>query len=138
MSAQSTLTERSAAPSVVSVEPVSEKPFSKKFFDKENAEARGAYLKVLIAGTFAIIIVVFTVFSIFWGSLWKTPVRNLEGWVVDFDGGLVGQTVTRALSSSHAGKVTWTPVSADRFRDGLNELATDVREQRTWVAIASA
>ncbi|KAG5641496.1 hypothetical protein DXG03_005093, partial [Asterophora parasitica] len=118
----------------------SERPFSKSFFDADIAVERATYLKILFGGTFSIIIVIFAVFPIFWGALWKTPIRNLDGWVVDFDGGLIGQTVTQALTSaqaSHLGKVTWTAVSATQFAGGLIDLAGDVKEQRTWVAIAS-
>ncbi|GLB45512.1 putative protein of unknown function (DUF3533) [Lyophyllum shimeji] len=116
-----------------------EKPFSRSFFDKNNAAQRSIYFKVLIGGTFSIIVVIFAIFPIFWGAIWKTPVRNLQGWVVDFDGGLVGQTVVQALTSqqvSQAGKVTWSAVPASQFPSGLGQLGEAVLEERTWVAIA--
>jgi len=47
-----------------------------------GAAARKAYLKQYFLGVFAIICLVFAAFSIFWGSLYKSPVRNLDGWIV--------------------------------------------------------
>ncbi|KAG6844444.1 hypothetical protein H0H87_006898 [Tephrocybe sp. NHM501043] len=116
-----------------------EKPFSREFFDKNNAVQRGIYFKVLFGGIFALVLCIFAIFSIFWGALWKTPARNLNGWVIDFDGGLIGQTVAEALSSeqvSAMGKVTWSVVPAAQFPDGLDSVANDVREEKTWAAIA--
>jgi hypothetical protein len=54
------------------------------FFDKTppgNA-ARGVYLKTVIGGTFMMIILIFTILAIYWAALYRTPVRNLHGWVV--------------------------------------------------------
>lgn len=65
------------APSIIR-----EMPFSKNFFDRSNAVARTAYLKVFIGGCFFVVIAIFAVFPIYWGALWKTPVKNLNGWVV--------------------------------------------------------
>ncbi|KAG6859473.1 hypothetical protein C0995_008139 [Termitomyces sp. Mi166 len=127
-----------------------QKPFSKRFFDKNNAVQRGIYFKVLFGGVFSVILVIFTIFPIFWGALWKIPVRNLDGWVVcfpfadehfleDFDGGFIGQTVVEALTAEQMGsldKITWTAIPPDQFPDGLDQLANAVREEKTWAAIA--
>ena len=40
------------------------------------------YCKVFFGATFLISIMIFSIFSIYWGSLWKVPVYNLQGWVV--------------------------------------------------------
>ncbi len=37
------------------------------------------------------VLVMFCIFSIYWGALWKIPAHNLSGWVVDFDGSTVGE-----------------------------------------------
>ena len=54
------------------------------FFDKTPAgnAARGVYLKTVIGGTFMMIILIFTILAIYWAALYRTPVRNLHGWVV--------------------------------------------------------
>ena len=34
------------------------------------------------------VVLIFAVFSIFWGALWKIPAHNLPGWVIVSDFGL--------------------------------------------------
>jgi len=46
------------------------------------AAARAIYLKMVLGGTFMTILLIFCVFSIYWGSVWKIPTHNLPGWVV--------------------------------------------------------
>lgn len=116
----------------------SDTPFTRRFFDKNNTTARHTYLRIFITGCFLVIIVIFAVFSIYWGALWKTPLRNLHGSVVDFDGGLVGQAVVQGLiNTSSLSRVTWTPRNASEFPGGLRQLGDAVIKQETWVAIAS-
>jgi hypothetical protein len=57
-------------------------PFSRGFFDKHNSTSQQIYLRTFISGCFLVIVVIFAIFPIFWGSLWRIPARNLEGWVV--------------------------------------------------------
>ena len=59
-------------------------PGPRSFFEKTpaGAAARGLYLKIVGAGLFAVIILLFTVFPIWWGALWHTPAHNLPGWIV--------------------------------------------------------
>ncbi|KAF9540263.1 hypothetical protein CPC08DRAFT_650973 [Agrocybe pediades] len=112
---------------------------SRGFFDKskEGAHARATYLKVFLGGTFAMVILIFTVFSLYWGSLWKTPVKNLPGWVVDFDGGSLGESITQALTTQPQGasKISWTSIPASQFPGGPSEVASLVLDERTWVAV---
>lgn len=49
---------------------------------KEATAARATYLKIFIGGSFMTILLIFSIFSIFWGALWKIPAHNLPGWVV--------------------------------------------------------
>jgi hypothetical protein len=49
---------------------------------KEATLARATYLKIFIGGAFMTIVLIFSIFSIFWGALWKIPAHNLPGWVV--------------------------------------------------------
>lgn len=54
----------------------------------------------------------------------------------DFDGGLIGQTVTTGLTMpSLASKVTWTVVPADSFPKGIGEVADAVAQERIWIAV---
>ncbi|KAG2018542.1 hypothetical protein CC2G_007971 [Coprinopsis cinerea AmutBmut pab1-1] len=110
------------------------------FFDKspEGITARRTYLKVFICGTLFVAVMIFTILPIYWGALYKVPVRNLEGWVVDFDGDMLGQTISQALVqiAAQRGRITWIPKPASDFSRGLENLAQDVRDERIWAAIA--
>lgn len=55
---------------------------------KEGTVARATYLKIFIGGAFMTVVLIFAVFSIFWGALWKIPAHNLPGWVIVSDFGL--------------------------------------------------
>lgn len=61
-------------------------PYSAGFWDKTPAmaNARKAYVRVLGGGLFLTTLVIFSVLSIFWGSLWKLNeyIHNLDGWIV--------------------------------------------------------
>ncbi|KAG7442294.1 uncharacterized protein BT62DRAFT_982520 [Guyanagaster necrorhizus] len=96
------------------------------------------YLKVVGVGVGAMVVLMFAVFSIYWGALWKVPTRNFAGWVVDFDGSTVGSAVVQALLSSSvssSGKVSWTNRSASEFPGGVDDVAGAVVDQQTWVAV---
>ena len=57
-------------------------PFSRHFFDKNNTASRAIYFRIYLSGCFLVVLTIFAVLSIYWGSLWSTPVRNIHGWVV--------------------------------------------------------
>ncbi|KAF4596975.1 hypothetical protein EYR40_007425 [Pleurotus pulmonarius] len=129
--------------------PASNKPFSAQFTDKDSrtSAARSIYLKVMIGSSFAISLAIFGVFSIYWGSLWKTPVRQLHGWVVvrssilfviDFDGGEIGQAVLQGIQNvpAAATKVHWEVHSAGEFPNGAADVSAAVLEEHCWVAIS--
>jgi hypothetical protein len=64
--------------------PSNEKRFSRQFLDRGEkiSNARKIYVKILIQRTCLIVGVIFSIFSIYWGALWKLPARSLEGWIV--------------------------------------------------------
>ncbi|TEB38305.1 hypothetical protein FA13DRAFT_1786108 [Coprinellus micaceus] len=116
------------------------RPGSQSFFEKSPAAnvARSIYLKTYIGGTVMMVITIFAVLSIYWGALFRTPSHNLKGWVVDFDGGLVGQSVSQALGSNQgSGKVTWEVIPASRFPGGIEDLAQALRHEDSWTAISN-
>jgi hypothetical protein len=56
----------------------------------------------------------------------------------DFDGGLIGQSVTTGLMAPNPhSRITWSVVSSDRFPGGLDDVIKAVREQKTWMAVTS-
>ncbi|KAG6899983.1 hypothetical protein C0995_004558 [Termitomyces sp. Mi166 len=84
-----------------------QKPFSKRFFDKNNAVQRGIYFKVLFGGDFD------------GGFIGQTVVEALT-----------------AEQMGSLDKITWTAIPPNQFPDGLDQLADAVREEKTWAAIA--
>ncbi|KAK0438218.1 hypothetical protein EV421DRAFT_1714431 [Armillaria borealis] len=116
--------------------PEAPKLFSNEFTDKELAVQRKAYIKSLIVGCLSIVILMFTIFSIYWGALWKIPDHKLPGWVVDFDGNTIGSTVTNALLSDTAAtsRVSWKQMPASDF-SGPDEVGHWIVEQKAWVAV---
>ncbi|KAG2018543.1 hypothetical protein CC2G_007972 [Coprinopsis cinerea AmutBmut pab1-1] len=126
--------------STASSSPSNSRPSSIHFFDKSSrgTQARKTYLKVFISGTVLVTLMIFGILSIYWGALWKVPARNLEGWVVDFDGGFIGEATVHALTTtaSQQGRITWIRQPASSFPGGLEDLAHSLREEHTWAAIA--
>ncbi|KJA21331.1 hypothetical protein HYPSUDRAFT_42197 [Hypholoma sublateritium FD-334 SS-4] len=111
---------------------------SAKFLDdsKGATAARAIYLKIFFGGCVMILVLIFGIMSIFWGSLWKIPAHNLPGWIVDFDGEIIGKGVSQALSIPSAlSKVTWMVMPASNFPGGPVEVGAAVLEERTWMAI---
>ncbi|KAJ7495051.1 hypothetical protein FB451DRAFT_1019678 [Mycena latifolia] len=113
--------------------------FSVQFLDKssEMAAACVIYLKTVFGGVTALAIVIFAVFSIYWGAVWKAPEHTLPGWIVDFDGGAVGQVVSNALSGINPGKngVSWKIVSASQFPNGFPQLENAIVQEQTWYVL---
>ena len=50
--------------------------------DPTIREQLKVYLKIVGMGSFFTILLIFSVFSIFWGALYKIPARPLAGWVI--------------------------------------------------------
>ncbi|KAI0305594.1 hypothetical protein B0F90DRAFT_1624843 [Multifurca ochricompacta] len=116
--------------------------FSESYFSNEpaTAAARKVYIVILTSRGILLILFIFSVLSIYWGALWQTPthVYNLNGWVVDFDGGEVGQFVSRAVvaSSGSPTAITWNAVSTELFPNGTHDLEDAVVQEKAWVIIA--
>lgn len=112
--------------------------YQNTFFSRDPTmtAARKLYMKMLIAGMFASTFVVFGIFPILYGSFYKTPARKLPGWIVDFDGGIVGQAVITGLAAPNPfSLVNWSVMPASQFPGGVNEVANNVAEEKTWVAV---
>lgn len=121
--------QKSAGPSKLPAAPAP--PPRVTFMDPSLADARKIYLKTLIGSTVALVLLIFAIFSIYWGALWKIPARALPGWVVDLDGGDIGSAVSEALLSQHSKAVAWQLHSASTKEEVFNSIS----EQHTWVAI---
>ncbi|KAF4569428.1 hypothetical protein EYR36_009219 [Pleurotus pulmonarius] len=116
--------------------------FTGGFFDRtpEAARARAAYFKVLAGGLGLLTITIFAVLSIYWGALWRTDrfIRNLNGWIVDFDGGDIGAAVVQNFLGVNGEpmKISWEIRPASDFPNGVDDLAQAVISERCWVALS--
>ncbi|KAH8119235.1 hypothetical protein DFH11DRAFT_1563712 [Phellopilus nigrolimitatus] len=116
-------------------------PHAARFWDRDpvTAAKRRIYFKTMFGGTFLTTLMIFGVLSIFWGSLWKTDsyTHNLNGWIVDFDGGPIGQTVTQAFlnATGRPEQMSWKAVDASQFANGVDDVAQAVVDEKAWVAV---
>lgn len=100
------------------------------------AAARKLYIRVFCGGVFSIMLLIFTVFALLWGAFFRTPTRNLFGWIIDFDRGPVGKAVVSGLTTpSSSTGITWIVLSAHLFPDGVSQVLGDVLEHKTWIAV---
>lgn len=73
------------APRSSLIPPSSPVMYSKDFFEKgdpEVARARAIYFKSYFTGFGVMVVTIFIVFSIYWGSLWRIPAHSLQGWII--------------------------------------------------------
>ncbi|KAK0504602.1 hypothetical protein EDD18DRAFT_1305080 [Armillaria luteobubalina] len=84
--------------------------------------------------TVLMIMAIFAYFSIYWGALWKVPVRPFEGRIVDFDGSRIGSTVKEELLKQSDNKIAWQIRSAQGFNN-TDDVATAIVEEECWVAV---
>ncbi|KAI0298606.1 hypothetical protein BC826DRAFT_998341 [Russula brevipes] len=117
--------------------------FTESYISDEPATAVARKIYVMILASRGVLLIVFllSVLSIYWGALWQTPahVHNLTSWVVDFDGGEVGEFVARAVVASTGSPtaLTWSAVSTDLFSNGASDLEAAVVEEKAWAIIAN-
>ncbi|KAH9978766.1 hypothetical protein BGW80DRAFT_1164876 [Lactifluus volemus] len=115
--------------------------FTESYFSNEpaTAAARKVYHSILGLNIGILVLVIFSVLSIYWGALWQTPahVHNLNGWVVDFDGGEIGQFVSRAVVASNGPPtaISWNTVSTDLFPNGMHDVEDAVVQNKAWAII---
>jgi hypothetical protein len=93
-------------------------------------------------GTLFYIIYPYTT-SRYWGSLWKASVltHQLRAWVIDREGGPLGQAVSQAImattTSGSTAVLGWQQIDAARFTTDQDILDAVVDEQ-TWIAVVGA
>lgn len=115
--------------------------FSYSFFDKSPsfAKSRALYFKVVAGGAFLIILTIMSMLPIYWGALWKPSVQlhKIHGWIVDFDGDMIGQAVTQAFTSATGQntQISWRVVDTARFPNGPSDVASSVVDEKCWVAV---
>ncbi|KAJ7594076.1 hypothetical protein C8J56DRAFT_1002071 [Mycena floridula] len=110
------------------------RPFSAQFTDKHLKASRKIYFQTLCGGSFALSLCIFSIFSIYWGALWKTPAHNMLGYVVDFDGSTIGSVVSSSLAASSA-IVAWTVLPASSFPSGPSQVTDEILKEKAWIAV---
>ncbi|SJK97669.1 uncharacterized protein ARMOST_00922 [Armillaria ostoyae] len=100
----------------------------------EFIEARLKFIKIMALRTVLMIMAIFAYFSIYWGALWKVPVRPLEGWIIDFDGSRIGSAVKDELLKQSDNRIAWQIHSTKGFSNA-NDVAAAVVEEECWVAV---
>ncbi|WAQ83521.1 hypothetical protein PtA15_3A892 [Puccinia triticina] len=117
---------------------IPDRTFRCHFLASELTTERRAYIKAVALSTLWTALVIISVLSIYWGTLWKLDEHayRLKGVVVDFDQGDIGQAVLRA-SQERTGsprQITWTVENPSAFKD-VSSVAQLVLDERYWVAI---
>ncbi|KAF9044958.1 hypothetical protein BJ165DRAFT_124608 [Panaeolus papilionaceus] len=111
--------------------------YSKRFRAQNNpevAKARAIYFRAYASGMGLVILSIFAIFTVYWGSLWKVPAHSLQGWIVNFDGGEVGDFVVNELSAMVNPVIHWDFVSADAF-DNADGVIKALKEDKSWAAV---
>ncbi|KAG1734751.1 uncharacterized protein EDB91DRAFT_586266 [Suillus paluster] len=132
---------RVAAPVTTPVTPDDDdKPFSHGIFDKDpaTAAARKGWLKISILGLVVLCFMIWGVLPIYWAALGRSynNIHNLSGFVVDFDGGEIGQAVTQTFKNINGPQqVSWLILDATRFPNGPDDVVQALLDHRCWAAV---
>ncbi|KAG8700338.1 hypothetical protein FRC11_013024 [Ceratobasidium sp. 423] len=121
--------------------PGSRKPAPEKFahtvFDPKIAHLRQLYTKIILGTLVLTIVIMWICLPVYWGSLARTNTHapSLKMWVMDRDGGEIGQTVVRGLlattqsgTKQHLG---WIQVPGDHV-DNVGDAIVD---EQAWGAV---
>lgn len=121
--------------------PGSRMPAPEKFahtvFDPKIAHLRKIYMKIMLMTLALTIVVMWICLPVYWGSLARTATHgpSLKTWVIDQDGGEIGQAVVQGLMATtqsgtkqHLG---WRQIPADRVSD----VASAIVDEQAWAAV---
>ncbi|KAG1737631.1 hypothetical protein EDB19DRAFT_1928366 [Suillus lakei] len=130
---------RVTAPVTTPVEP-DDKPFTHGVFDKDPATtaARKVWLKISILGVLVLFVMIWGVLPIYWAALGRSSnnIHNLSGYVVDFDGGEIGQAVTQAFKNiTGPQQLSWLILDATQFPGGPDDVAQALLDHKCWAAV---
>jgi hypothetical protein len=114
-------------------------PFSLSFFDASPpvSAARRVYFQTLLQRVALVVALIFCVFSIYWGALWRSPHRALAGWIVDFDADMLGRNISQRLASFSDRRIIWQIRDAREFPNGPEDVQLAIVEEKCWVAVTS-
>ncbi|KAG8887557.1 hypothetical protein FRB98_009463 [Tulasnella sp. 332] len=118
--------------------------YRNSFWAPALAKHRKEYLRIMAPITLLIIVLMWIVFPVYWGSLGEplSHVPNLTGYLVNYDGdGALGQTMTQAFENNTAGigvaknaHLTWYIVDPSTMPTE-NDVIQHVLEENVWTAV---
>ncbi|PKI83173.1 hypothetical protein MVES1_003251 [Malassezia vespertilionis] len=114
------------------------------FWDPELKSLRVSYLKPAVMVTVSMMVVVWAMMAIYWGSLWKENdfSTRQEALVVNLDNGIIGQTITDALLQTNQSPVRPRPTyvlgDPNMYKDRSTTANTIEPQQTYWLAVEIA
>ncbi|CCO31528.1 Nitrosoguanidine resistance protein SNG1 OS=Saccharomyces cerevisiae (strain ATCC 204508 / S288c) GN=SNG1 PE=1 SV=1 [Rhizoctonia solani AG-1 IB] len=111
--------------------------FAHTIFDPKIAHLRKIYTKIILGTLVLTVIIMWICLPVYWGSLARsnTHAPSLKAWVMDRDGGEIGQTVVQGLlattksgTKQHLG---WIQVPGDH----VNNVGDAVVDEQAWGAV---
>lgn len=87
-----------------------------------------------------IIVALWIVLPLYWGANWKNPseIHNLNGIIVDFDGGPVGAAIVQAFQQATGPptQLSWYTQPASDFPNGPSDVGQLVLNRDSWFAVS--
>ncbi|KAG8735473.1 hypothetical protein FRC10_010470 [Ceratobasidium sp. 414] len=111
--------------------------FAHTIFDPKIAHLRAIYIKIMGTTLALTIIMMWICLPVYWGSLTHsaTHAPSLKAWVIDRDGGEIGQAVVQGLiATTQTGTkqhLDWRRVPADKVSD----IGAAVVDEQAWAAV---
>ncbi|KAG8735475.1 hypothetical protein FRC10_010472 [Ceratobasidium sp. 414] len=111
--------------------------FAHTVFDPKIAHLRAIYIKIMGMTLALTIIIMWICLPVYWGSLARsaTHAPSLKAWVIDRDGGEIGQAVVQGLiATTQTGTkqhLSWRQVPADQVSD----VGAAIVDEQAWAAV---
>ncbi|KAG9079154.1 hypothetical protein FRC06_007934, partial [Ceratobasidium sp. 370] len=111
--------------------------FAHTVFDPKIAHLRAVYIKIMGMTLALTIIMMWICLPVYWGSLARsaTHAPSLKAWVIDRDGGEIGQAVVQGLlATTQTGTkqhLAWRQVPADQVSD----VGAAIVDEQAWAAV---
>ncbi|KAG9019841.1 hypothetical protein FRB90_003430 [Tulasnella sp. 427] len=125
-------------------EPTLPVKYQHSFWDPEIAHLRKVYIKMIVAATVLMILMMWFTLPVYWGSLGETTqhVPHLKGWVINRDGdGALGQTIIQAFEANSQGQgvppkqhLTWTVIDPSQFPTD-EDVGNAIVDEQAWAAV---
>ncbi|KAG8692181.1 hypothetical protein FRC08_009958 [Ceratobasidium sp. 394] len=111
--------------------------FAHTVFDPRIAHLRKIYMKIMLGTLMLTIVMMWICVPVYWGSLARsaTHAPSLKTWVIDRDGGEVGQAVVQGLLATTQGgtkqHLGWRQIPADQ----VDDVAYAIVDEQAWGAV---